>query len=370
MKKASEEPKETAKRGQKKQSISGQRLQREKEAAGAGLTGDCAEKPVSQSLDEKASISRADWLKVECDFRNVDLNEVEACCLYEYFRESAAMREALKPITLEPVSTDLQGRTEFKVVDANKHLMPLIGYREEDFYDYVQLRIALMKADFPGPWNRLNPNQRKELANVLAWRAKDKLKHPPLLVSELPLECFHDPSVQDEVLKRWWEKSYVSASFSDAESPETLEEFLKKGTFPYCDEHTYSYWLFRLDESYNETEAKEAFMEWFSKRYPKTKGGNRERWRAKLNDLVVMRLRKRFPGKSNLIRRVQHVAELTTAGFAGCKAYWNERQKARRGKREVEQGMSKAATEEMSRACGDALKFFQTYFPGEILLNY
>src|SRR6266550_5006377 len=151
--------------------------------------------------------------------------------------------------------------------------MPLKGYRDEDAWDYVCLRSALTLAGFPVPWNRLNLNQRKELANVLAWRTKDKLKHPPLVVSELPLECFHDPNVQDEVLKRWWEKTYVPASFSDAESPETLEEFLKKGTFPYCDEHTYSYWLFRLDESYNGTEANEAFTAWFRKRYPKTKGG-------------------------------------------------------------------------------------------------
>ena len=102
MKKASEEPKKTAKRGQKKQSISGQRQQREKEAAGAGLTGDCTEKPVSQSLDEKAAIILPDSLKNECDFRNIDSWEVESCCYYEYFRESAAMRKSL----ILPTCTD------------------------------------------------------------------------------------------------------------------------------------------------------------------------------------------------------------------------------------------------------------------------
>ena len=155
-----------AKRGQKKQSISSQHQQREKEAGQAGLTGDCAEKAVSQISHEKPAISRGDGLKDECDFRKVDKSQVEACCLYEYFRESAAMREAFKPITLEPVSTDLQGRTEFKVVDANKHLMPLKGYREEDFYDYVQLTIALTKrADrvlygAKGEWTICRPSLR------------------------------------------------------------------------------------------------------------------------------------------------------------------------------------------------------------------
>jgi hypothetical protein len=53
-----------AKRGRKKHSISGQQHQRDKEAAGAGLTGDCAEKPVSQSLDEKAAINPAKRVEV------------------------------------------------------------------------------------------------------------------------------------------------------------------------------------------------------------------------------------------------------------------------------------------------------------------
>jgi len=347
MKKASEEPKETAKRGRKKHSISGQQHQREKEAAGAKKGSGESNIPTSQIPHKKAAISRADWLKDECDCRNVDSNEVEACCYYEYFRESAAMLGAFK----------------------EAHPMPLTG----DAWDSIRLRSALTMADFPVAWNKVELDRKKELTKVvLAWHASDTdtLKHPALVVSELPLECFYHPDVQDEVLKRWWEKTYVSASFSDAESPETLEEFLTRGTFPYCDEHTYSYWLFRLDESYNETEAKKAFKEWFKKRYPQTKGGNRERWRAKLNDLVVMRLRKRFPGKSNVIRRVQHVAELTTAGFAGCKAFWNDRQKAIRAKRNVDQQMSKAANEEMSRARADALKFFQSLFLGEMPMSY
>jgi hypothetical protein len=48
-----------AKRGRKKHSIPGQQHQHEKEAAGAGLTGDCAEKPVSQIPHQKAAINPA-----------------------------------------------------------------------------------------------------------------------------------------------------------------------------------------------------------------------------------------------------------------------------------------------------------------------
>jgi hypothetical protein len=42
------------KKANKKDSFSGQQHQRDKEAAGAGLTGDCAEKPVSQISQTKA----------------------------------------------------------------------------------------------------------------------------------------------------------------------------------------------------------------------------------------------------------------------------------------------------------------------------
>ena len=58
------EPNRMAKGGKKKQSNSSRRRQREKKAGEAGLTGDCAEKPASQSLDEKAAINPAKRVEV------------------------------------------------------------------------------------------------------------------------------------------------------------------------------------------------------------------------------------------------------------------------------------------------------------------
>ena len=328
--------KRTAKGGRKKQSISASDRQREKEGPGQAETAAGASHfPGSQSSHEKRAISLAD----ECDFRNVDdPSEIEACCLYEYFRESAVMCEAFQ----------------------QRRPMPLQGYRDADIHDYVRLRVALTTAGFPVPWNRLSPEQRVMLARplyspdgeqyfgtgVLDWALKDTDKHPPLLVKKfLPA---HDPLEAEALLEQWKQAAYYDAPL----------------------DRSYFFGLFRLDEGYNETEAKDAFTAWFKERFPQTKSGNRERWQAKLNDLVVMRLRKLYPGKKNLIKRVQHVAELTTLGFAGCKAFWNDRQKAKREKREVEQRMSKAANEEMSRARADARKFFQTVFPGETPLHY
>jgi hypothetical protein len=273
---------------------------------------------------------RADWLKVECDFGKVNSKQVEACCYYEYFRESAAMREAFKEV----------------------RPMPLKGYRDEDG-DYARLSFALRMAGFPVQWNQLNCDRRKELANVLAWRAKDKRKHPPLVVSELPLECFYHPDVQDEELKRWWEKAYVAASFSDAES------------FPYHDGHSYCYGLFRLDESYNETEAGEAFKTWFTKRRDKTKGGGRNTWKAKLNNLVVMRI---WNKERDQWKRLKLVAEL--CGYKGCKEELVEYEWRCGQGRGPDEPMSSAAKVEMSSARSEARIFFQGLFPGEEPLSY
>jgi hypothetical protein len=289
-------------------------------------------------MKEKQSKS-ASAIKAECDFRNVKSYQIEACCYYEYFRESAAMCEAFK-----------QGRP-----------MPLQGYRDGDVHDYVRLRAALTTAaGFPIAWKRLSPEQRAMLAKplystdgkqyfgtgVLDWRLKDTDKHPPLLVKEfLP---GHDPLEAKSLLEQWKQEAYYDAPVG----------------------RSYFFGLFRLDESYNETDAREAFTAWFRKRYPKTKSGGRDDYKAKLNDLVVMRLRKHFPKRKDAIRRVEYVAKFTTAGFKGCKDWWENFCRARKEKRSVDRQIGKPANEEMSRARADALKFFETLFPDEKPLSY
>jgi hypothetical protein len=317
--------KKKVKGGQKKQSISSQRQRPEKKGAGgaetaAGVSG----MPVSQSSHKKPAISLADWLKTECDFGDLADEELEGCCKYEHLHESKGFREGLANPKCEA--------------------LPVVACA--DWMDNARLVFALKKAGYPVPWKKLGAESRANLTQVLSWNSKDQNRHPVLMAHEFALA--HDPVEEERLLKQWRETAYYTAAL----------------------DRNYFFGLFRLDESYNQSEAVKAFAAWFEERYAQTKGGGGPDWRAKLNDLAVMRLRKRFPGKSNLIRRVLHVAEYTTAGFAGCKVFRDDRQKATREKREVEQRMSKAAIEEMSRACGDALKFFQTFFLDEIPLNY
>jgi len=325
----SKKSKRTAKGGQEKQSNSPQRQRREKKGPGVAETGAGASSiPVSQISHKKRAISRADWLKDEWDFRNVNSSGVEACCYYEYLRESAAMRGTC----VLPTCTDQIARSTLTFT-LNK-----AGWVE-----------AAKNNEPPSPWNSLDGEIKRDIARCVKRCLQHRIKHPkwhrPLLVQEfLP---GHDPAELESQLEKWKEEAYYAAS----------------------GERGYFFGLFRLDETYNETEASRAFRAWFRKRYGKTKGGNRERSRAKLNDLVVMRLWKRFP--RDPIKRVEHIARFTTTGFSGCKEYWEERCKAKKAKLGlVEQRMSKAANEEMSRARGDALKFFQSLFPGERPLSY
>jgi hypothetical protein len=319
------DPKRTAKRGRKKSNLFSATVAARKRVAGEAETpAPVSSNPGSQSSHKKRAISLADWLETECDFRNLATEETEWCCKYEHLRESKGFREGLANPKCEA--------------------LPVVACA--DWMDNARLVFALKKAGYPVPWKKLSAESRANLTQVLCWNSKDQKRHPVLMAQEFALA--HDPLEEERLLEQWRETAYYTAAL----------------------DRNYLFGVFRLDETYNESEAVKAFAAWFKERYAQTKGGGAPDWRAKLNDLAVMRLRKRFPGKRNLIRRVLHVAELTTAGFAGCRAFRDDRQKARREKREVEQRMSKAASEEMSRARGDALKFFQTFFPRKIPLNY
>jgi hypothetical protein len=324
--------KRTAKARKKKQSISGQRQQREKEGEGAETGAGVSNIPVSQSSHKRAAISLADYLKHECDFRNVKSYQIEACCHYEYFRESAAMRKTCVLATC----TDEIARSTLTFV-LNK-----VGWKD-----------AAEKNEAPPPWNSLDAAIKDELSRCVRRCVKLKNKHPtrhrPLLVQEF--SPGHDPFEIERQLEGWKEKAYYDASL----------------------DRDYFFGLFRLDETYNETKAVRAFRALFLKRraranrdlstHGKTKGGGGgwRLWQARLNDLVVMRLWKRFP--KDPLKRAEHVAEFTTAGFKGCKDYWD-------GGRAVDRIIGKAANEEISKARAKALKFFQSLFPGERPLSW
>src|SRR5437773_6877706 len=222
--------------------------------------------------------------------------------------------------------------------------------------DTYRLVFPLRKAGFPKPWNTLEENAQKELITAIGEWEKERIKScPPIKIED---------AVPERDLER--EREQLAARFPmwrfKPSEPELLRHWEQL-------QREYFFGFIRIDESYNETDAVKAFKKEFRKRWAKTRGGNRARWSAKLNDLVVMRFWKRFP--DDPFKRVEPVAKFTTAGFKGCKECWDERRREKKAKLGfVDRRMSKAANEEMSRARADALKFFQSLFPGEKPLSY
>lgn len=80
---------------QKKQSISGRQQQREKATAGAELTGDCAEKSASQSLDEKAAINAAKRVEVNDKLHFDSVAEWDADKLFKHEETLKALEQRI-----------------------------------------------------------------------------------------------------------------------------------------------------------------------------------------------------------------------------------------------------------------------------------
>jgi len=118
----------------------------------------------------------------------------------------------------------------------------------------------------------------------------------------------------------------------------------------------------RIDDAASENEAVAAFRTEFRRHCARKRGGGTPKWQAKLNDLRVLRISKRF---RDPVRRVQSIAKETTGGFKGCREWWKEHQKAIREKREVDSLISKTAGVEIRRARFRARAFFKKLSPGE-----
>jgi len=294
--------------------------------------------PPSQISHKKAAISRANWLKDECDFRNIDSSEVEACCYYEFFRESAVMRGTIEDGHWRggvlPTCADQTGRSTLTFA-LNK-----AGWEK-----------AAKKNQAPPLWNSLTEQVKSEIGRCVERCGELKAdaqmlpSQPPLLVEEfLP---GHDPVELESQLEKWREKSCDAALV----------------------DRTYFFGLFRLDGTCNEKEAVEAFRAFFRKQYGETQGsksGRGARWRERLNQLAVMRIWKRFPKAKHLRQRIREVAKVTD--YKGCNDYVVAHPKAfRSGQYEP---TTRNAKVEMSKARAHALSFFQSLFPGEKPLNY
>jgi len=292
-------------------------------------------------------------LDAEWNFSDLPPAEGEAACKYEYMRESQALRNKLEAAR----SKDQKERVKEKRENTAERFL-----RGETvpWGGQFRLRVALLKAGFPKPWNQLTKAAREELVRVISqWYAELKKSYPPVVIKAGVAERDYE---RERASPIWRLTLFGPESHWPPKSP--TDSF-----FAGQSKRKYFYGFIRINEGYNRSEAVEAFRAWFKDHWPETKGGGSPKWQAKLNDLVVMRLSKRF--RDDSIKRVEHVAKFTTAGFKGCKEWCDERCKAKKAKLGfVDQPMSKAANQEMSRARADARKFFQSFFPSERPLSY
>jgi hypothetical protein len=312
-------------------------------------------------------------LSSECDFRGVAREELEACCCYEYLRESDTLRRSFAPqmvqnVSFKRIAAAANGMVDFRLEKSERQqtvILPDSGLAVPKSASQTArscLTFALIKARWPEAgkknkappsWNVLKPETKKEMARCMRRCMHRKLKQPKwhrvLLVQELlPGDA---PVELEAQLEKWKEDAYYTAF-----------------------DREYLFGLFRLDETYNETKAVRAFRALFRRVLGTTKSGGGPHWTARLNDLIVMRLWQRFP--RDPVKRVENIVKFTIpgskqVGFKGCNEWWRSRCRAKKAKLGfVDDRMSKAANEEMCRARADALRFFQTLFPDEIPLSY
>jgi hypothetical protein len=216
--------------------------------------------------------------------------------------------------------------------------------REFDWDATYRLVLALRQAGFPKPWRKLDTNAQNELIRVIGeWDEKRKEAYPPVVI-EAGLERYLERE-QEQLGGRFPVQRFKR-------EPELLRSARQR-------DREYFFGFIRIDRAYIENDAIQAFKNEYRKRWPQIKSGGGTNWRARLQRLAVMRIRKH---ERDQWKRLKLVAEF--CGYNGCrkevKAY-KDRCKNGRG----DEPMSPAAKVEMTNARKAALKFFQDLFPYE-----
>ena len=287
-------------------------------------------------------------LVAECNFSQLPPEQIEAACEYEYRRESKALRDRVKAARS---SKSAKREKESAIV------LPSFSKKTLTRGELYRLMLALLKTGFPRPWNKLKATGRKQFVRTISeWDKERKKAYSPVAIEEAVLE------------RDWAHEVGLPIWYFPRSNPELLRRGQQRS------ERKYFYGFIRIDESCNITERVRCFEAWLNERYSKTKGGGASDWRAKLNDLVVMRLWKQFPNEP--IERVEHIVKFTIpgskrVGFQGCRDWWKNHCRDKKAKLgNVDDRMSQAASEEMTKARKDALKYFQSLFSGQRPLSW
>jgi hypothetical protein len=214
-------------------------------------------------------------LDAECNFSGLPSEEIGTGCVYEYVRESRAFKAA--------IAVDSENRS-----DASQPRVVAPSIQSLSFNNIVSLITVLREAGFPKPRKNLFDKAHKELEIAMSgWREALKQRYPPLLVEEATperdLEREHEELTAGRVSLPFWRLRFNNER--SAAEPELLRHWGGSN-------REYFFGFIQIDRGYNESEAVKAFRHASRKRWPRTRGGGGTDWRARLNQLAVMRIRK------------------------------------------------------------------------------
>jgi hypothetical protein len=279
----------------------------------------------------------------------------QAVCLYECMRWSKGLRDELNgrggsdqelQVPYDP--NVMFARVLGNVRRLGRSTLQSPFLPDLTFSQLGVLFVALQRAGFPGPWTQLNDASKTELVSLLGGVTKRRLRRDK---ETYPLVIIEEGAAEFDPLENCWRMGQL----------EPGELGLFKGK-----EYRNSFVGFiRISDGCTKAEVMEAIRHKERKHKPTKRGGGGANWRARLNQLVVMRIWEQFPEREHAIKRVELVAKFTTAGFKGCKDFWKERCDSIKAGRYVDQRISEAAEVEMSRALSGARAFFHELFPGE-----
>jgi len=263
-------------------------------------------------------------IRESLDFRDLfcsaSPSDIEAGCLYEYMRESRLLRD-----TLNVETGDERGKKRPPYGLATPFFL---GFSDEQLF---RLLVSLPEAGFPRPWKTLPKEFQGQFVSLLAKSTRrDKELYPPVAIEEGSVEFDHYGETADQ----WYHWRL-----------EPAEPNLLKGWEQSRRRHFFGF--IRIDEDVTQTEACNAFREWFENHSIKHLKGNLH-FDGKLNQLAAMRARHYY---------ARGEREAVLFETTGKKTY--ERDPFKIG------SCTDNADTGLSRDCEAAKTFFQTLFPDE-----
>lgn len=255
-------------------------------------------------------------------FSSASPSEIEAACLYEYMRESRMLRDAINGRTEDERKEKAYGlKTPF-----------FLGFKEEQFF---RLMLTLQEASFPRPWKALPKLPQAQLVSLIAKSMRrDKQLYRTVVIEEASVELDHCGETADQ----WYHWRLEPAE------PSLLKRWEQSGQNCF-------FGFIRIDQDVSQSDACNAFRDWFEKRSVKHSKGNLH-FDGKLNQLTAMRARHYY-----------------ARGERGAILFKTTGKKTYERNPDNDSCTDKADIG-LSRDCQAAKTFFRTLFPDEEPINW